>query len=143
MDAPDDERGMGAMPKAAQQEHRAEIDVCARVRPAIAAERNIEIIAKPGRQADVPAPPELGDRKLRIGNSEVAREAHADRDRKSDRHVRVAHEVEIDLQRVSADTEPRLGKAWLYRLVENGFGDARGLVGNQDFLRQPDDEDAD
>ena len=90
----------------------------------------------------MPAAPELGDRARPIGQIEIARERKAEREAKPDRHVRVAGEIEIDLDRVGRKPEPGFGEARQRRLVEHGFGKARDLVGDQHLLRKTDDEDA-
>ena len=58
--SPDDEVPGGSVPEAAE-EHRDQRG-CTRVRlgpAAIAAERDVEVVAQPGGQRDVPAPPEV------------------------------------------------------------------------------------
>ena len=142
MDAPDHEGPVRAMPKPADEKDETEIAVSLGCGAAIAAERDVEIVAQPLRQADVPAAPELGDRARPIGQTEIARERKAERDAKPDRHVRVAGEIEIDLDRVGRKPEPGFGEARQHRLVEHGFGQARDLVGDQHLLRKTDDEDA-
>ena len=59
--APDDEVPARAVPEAAEEEHGDQVDVAARRADAVAAERDVEVVAEPGRQRDVPAPPELLD----------------------------------------------------------------------------------
>ena len=104
--APDHEVPARAVPQAAEEEHRDQVAVHPRRRHAVAAERDVEVVAEPGRQRDVPAPPELLHRVGDVRLAEVLREAEAEHPAEPDRHVRVAGEVEVDLQRVADDPEP-------------------------------------
>ena len=77
---------------------------------AVAAERDVEVVAQEARQRHVPAPPEVADRHGAVGRVEVERQPQAEHQREADRHVGVAGEVEIDLQRVGAGGDPGLGR---------------------------------
>src|SRR5690606_16779364 len=59
--SPDDERPGGAVPQAAEQHGDEQVQVGAGRPTAVAAERDVEVVAQPRRQTDVPAAPELGD----------------------------------------------------------------------------------
>ena len=83
----------------------------ARVAGAVAAEGNIDVIAQEAGQGDVPAPPELADRGGAVGGGEVQRQGEAEHEGEADRHVRIAGEVEVDLQCVGARGSPGLGQA--------------------------------
>ena len=72
--APGDERPAGAVPHPAQQEHDEQIDVGARGPASAAAEWDEKIVAKPRRQRDVPAPPEVSDRIGGVRQAEVLRQ---------------------------------------------------------------------
>ena len=71
-----------------------------------AAERDEEVVAEPRRQGHVPAPPEVGDVLRLEGRVEVLREAEPEQPGEADRHVRVAREVEVELQRVADRRRP-------------------------------------
>ncbi len=68
---------------------------------AVAAERDVEVVAQPARQRHVPAPPEVLERHRGIRRVEVLRELEAEQQRDADRDVRVAAEVGEDLNRVA------------------------------------------
>ena len=106
--APDDEVPAGAVPEAAEEEHRDEVAVGLPRRHAVAAERHVEVVAEPRRQRHVPAAPELLDGVGDVRPAEVLRKAEAEHAPEADRHVGVAGEIEIDLQRVADDAEPRV-----------------------------------
>src|SRR5437762_9930950 len=54
----------------------------------------------------VPTPPEIGDRLGDVGVVEVLWKGEAQQERQADRHVRIAAEIEIDLQRIGPDAQP-------------------------------------
>src|SRR3954469_17313148 len=65
--APQYEIPAGAVPQPGGEEADPEIDVGARLTAAVAAKGYIEIVADPGGERDVPAPPEIRDRLGDIG----------------------------------------------------------------------------
>src|SRR6185437_8675889 len=95
-----------AMPEPAQEEHGEQIEPCARLTLAIAAERDIQIIPKPRRQRQVPAVPEFLDRRSDVWVIEVLEELETQHPAKADGHVGVTGEVEVDLQRITNDAYP-------------------------------------
>src|SRR5215831_16466026 len=56
---PDYECPRGAMPQAADQHGRHDVDIAAADRPAIATQRNVNVVTQKTRQGDVPAAPEI------------------------------------------------------------------------------------
>src|SRR5262245_27958245 len=70
-EAPDHEVPTGAVPQAAQKKHDHEIAIRSRRRAAVAAERYVEVVAEPGRQRNVPAPPEVLHRFGNVGPPEI------------------------------------------------------------------------
>ena len=75
---PAGERPACAMPEPAQEEDSHQIGIIPNRRATIAPQRNIEVIAKPGRERDVPASPEFGDRAGRVGIVEIFKEIDAE-----------------------------------------------------------------
>ena len=57
--APEHEGPGRPVPQPAEQHREQEVHVGARLPPAVSAERDVEVVAQPGREADVPALPEL------------------------------------------------------------------------------------
>ena len=78
-----------------------QVDVGAPRAAAVAAERDVEVVAQPRRQADVPAPPELLEVRAAIRRAEVLGQREAEHLRRADRDVGVRREVEVDLERVA------------------------------------------
>ena len=89
----------------------------------------------------MPAPPELGDRHRRVRPREVLREAEAEHPAEPDRHVRVAGEVEEQLERVTDRAEPRGGECHLVRRHREARLDHRAQrVRDDRLLAQPERE---
>ena len=86
-----------AVPQPADRHRQEQIGVGADVAVAIPAQRDVEIVAQPGRQADVPAPPEILDRHRQIRVAEILGVLEAEHAPEADRHRAVAGEVEEDL----------------------------------------------
>ena len=124
---PHHERPRRAVPQAADQ-HR-EHEVAVRVPPtaAVAAERDVEVVAQPARQRHVPAPPEVLQAQGDVRRVEVRREADAEEQRDADGDVGVAAEVGVDLERVAVDGEEDLERAVVAGrgedLVHDGAGE--------------------
>ena len=127
--APQDEIPRGTVPQPAQQHRRHQIDVAPRLAVPVAAERDIDVLAQEPAQRDVPAAPEVGDVRGLVGTGEVQREPHVHHARQADRHVGIAGEIEVDLQRIGRRRIPRLDEA--QRRTVRGGGEAHvGEVAN-------------
>ena len=138
--APDHEGPVGAVPEPAQDHHRHQVDVGADGPAAVPAERDVEIVAQPVRQRDVPASPELGDGPADIGEAEVLQEVEAHHLPQADRHVRVAGEVEVELEHVRDRPRPGERHPHLAAVAEGQVGQGRDRVRQQHLLAQPDQE---
>ena len=122
--APDDERPGRAVPEAGQQEDDEQVAVGRGAAAPVAAERDVDVVAEPARERHVPAPPEVGDRlRAEYGPVEVLGKPEAEHPAEADRHVGVAGEVEVDLQRVGERAEPRR------RRGQSGRASAKAGVG--------------
>lgn len=142
--APDHEGPGGAVPEAAQQHREEQVQVAPGRPLAVAAQRHVEIVAQEVRQRDVPAPPEFDDVGRLVGRAEIQRKLHAQAQRQADRHVRIAREVEIDLQRVGERAEPcgvERGLDALVHAVEHHVGVLAHRVGDQQLLGEAEGED--
>lgn len=133
--APAQECPRRAMPQSGGREHDQQVAVGRERAAAVAAEREIEIVAEPGAEGHVPAAPELGDRAAGIGPEKILGEADAEHPRQADRHVRIAGEVEIDLQGIGDGADPGAEEVLFARgQTEHRIGDRRDIVGDDDLL---------
>src|SRR5690606_27516404 len=69
--APGDEGPGGAVPEAAQEHGGHEVELGAHRALAVAAQGDVEVVAEPGGEADVPAAPELAGVARGVGHGEV------------------------------------------------------------------------
>src|SRR5439155_12657302 len=104
---------------------------------AVTAERNVEVVAQPRRQRDVPARPELGERLREVRPVEVHSQVVAQEPRAPERNVRVAREVTVDLERVEVDRNEQRGTVVQRRVDEVGVHDGGQRVGYDDLLEVP------
>ena len=135
--APDDERPTRTVPQAAEQHRCHQREVGTRLAMAIAAQRNVEVIAQPRRQGDVPAPPEIREADRRIGETEVVWHRETQAHRRADRGGGITSEVAEDLPAESERTEPRIQRARDLVAVVDRLGRLREeTVGEHDLLEQ-------
>ncbi len=135
--APDDERPAGAVPEAADQHRQHQVAVRDHLALAVAAERDVEVVAQPARQRHVPAAPEVLQRDRGVGRVEVLRELEAEQEREPDRDVRVAGEVGVDLDGVGVDPDQDLERRVLPGRAEHLVDDVRReVVRDHDLLEE-------
>ena len=138
--APRDESPGRAVPEAAEQHGDHQIDIAQHAAAAVAAERDVEIVAQELRQRHVPAPPEIDDASRLVGRIEIQRQEDAEHQRHADRHVGIAGEIEIELERVGQRADPGLIEG--RRSWAEGERDQRlDAVGQAGLLEQADGED--
>ena len=106
--APQYVRPRGAVPEAGQAPDHEHVEQQPpdRLDPA-AAEREVQVIAKPRAQRDVPPAPELRDRLGDEREVEVLQKVEAEHPAEADRHVRIAAEVVVHLHQIGARSDPR------------------------------------
>src|ERR1022692_2847642 len=85
------------MPQAAQQHRQQQIAIGIKFPVTIAAERDIEIIAKPGTQTDVPTPPEILNAISQIRLAEIHNEMKSHQLGTPARDAAVPAEIAINL----------------------------------------------
>ena len=136
-----DHKGPGrTVPEPAEQHGDRQIDITQQRAVAVAAERNVEIVAQELRQRHVPAPPEIDDRGRLVGRVEIQRQEDAEHQRYPDRHVGIAGEIEIELERIGQRADPGLIEGRRGR--PEGDRDQRlDAVGEAGLLEQADRKD--
>lgn len=135
--APQKEVLRGAVPDARQAPHDHGVQHEARRAHAVAAERDVHVVAEEAAERHVPAAPKLRGRLRRVGVVEVARVLEAHHLAKADSHVRVAGEVEVNLEGVGGHAREAADKADLGRLAgQQRVGQHAGGVGEQHLLAQ-------
>src|SRR5690606_27377317 len=102
--APEHEIPSRTMPESAQQHGQHDVSRRGQCAAAIATERNIEIVAQPRGQADMPASPEILETHRRIRIAEIVRDGEAEAARGTDGATGISGEVAEDLP---AETEHR------------------------------------
>ena len=138
--APKQEVPARAVPEAANQHDRRKVDVCADAALAVAAEGNIQVIAEPGGERQVPPPPEFCDGLRAVRRIEVLCEHESEHQAETDRHVRVTAEVEVNLERIRDRAVPGIETAQVAR-IERGVRDLAAGVCQQNLLRHAEHEE--
>ena len=100
-----------------------------------AAERDVDVVAEPGGERDVPAAPEILRPARQVRVVEVDHQLEAEPSRRAARDVAVGREVRVDLDREGEDARPQdLEGRRLER--EDLVGDQADVVGNHQLLEE-------
>ena len=141
--APHDKGPVRAMPQAAQQHGQEQVAVALESAVAVAAQRDIQIVAQEARQRDVPAAPEVDDRGGFVGRIEIDRQDNAKHVGQAIGHVGIGRKIEIQLEGVGQRPGPGFEHAQvLVMLVEHGADKARHAIGKDDLLEQADGKES-
>ena len=137
--APEDEVPACPVPETGEEPHDRQRERRARASAAAAAERNVEIVAEPRAERDVPAAVELAHRAGSVGEVKVARHGQPQHLPKAHRHERIPGKIEVELQAVARRAEPRerRRKIAVADALERG-PQRRELVGQQHLEAKPD-----
>src|SRR5262245_4555847 len=106
--APDHKVPGCAVPEPADHHCDNKVRVSAGKATLVSAYRNVKIFAQPRGKRDVPAAPEISDRLREIGRIKIFCENESEHQAEPDRHVGVAAEIEINLERIRERSEPRV-----------------------------------
>ena len=128
------------MPQATQYESGHEVQVDPRRGATIAAQGDIEIIPQVAAERHVPPAPEILDVQRLVGRIEIDRQPDVEQERRPDRHVAIAAEIEIELERVGETGRPGAEKIERFPTLEARVCPYREGVGNDHFLEQADAE---
>ena len=96
--APNDKGERGAVPEAADEEDDYNIQRPTREFHAVAAEGDIDIVAEPRGEGDVPAAPEISNGAGGVGAIEVEREVVAQHARAADGDIGISAKITINLK---------------------------------------------
>src|SRR5437667_9912982 len=130
-------RPVRAMPETSQDHRNQKVASGFPFAAGAASRRNVQVIAEPGAQADVPAPPKLLKAMRQIGLSEVDHEMEAQQLSAAARNIAVAAEVAIDLpgKRVGSDqNNPEIRRTEL--ATKGCVGEKSAVVRDHTFAHQ-------
>ena len=95
------------MPQSADKHDGHEVHVSSQCAFAISAQRHVDVVAQEARQRHVPAAPEVDDVRGPVRRIEICGKLDAEHAGQPDRHLGIAGEIEIDLERVGEHAGPR------------------------------------
>ena len=95
-----------SVPQAAEQHGQHEISIGQEHASPIATQGDVEIIAQPGGQTNVPAAPEVGRIDGQVGLGEVERQFEPQEQRHPPAHVGIPRKVEVDLEAIAIHRDP-------------------------------------
>ena len=132
--APDDEHARGPMPYACDEHGGKVVEVGAQLSTAVAPQRDIDVVAKPGGEGDVPAVPKLREARGLVGEAEVVLQAETHQGGQSDRQVAIAREVAEDLHGESDHAHEALEARVVGGRVEDPVVVLGNVVGDDHLL---------
>lgn len=139
--APENEVEGSSMPKTAEKHGHEEVEVLTELAVTVAAKGDVEVVLEPRGEADVPAPPELGNRGRLVGAVEVFGKLESEQEGDADGHVGVARKVAVYLEGVTIDGKEVLESAVEVGLVEDALNEVDGdIVADDGFLEESCDD---
>ncbi len=132
--APDDVRPVGAVPQAADQKGEEQVERPARLGHPVASQRDVHVVAEPGGQGDVPAPPEFRDGTGEVGMVEVFHQLHTHHLRRPKCDIGIAGEVAVDLDREGQGRQHQRRTIIVCGVAINRVHEADHTVCNDNFL---------
>lgn len=107
------------MPEAAHREDNHRVEHPSGFAATVATEREINIVAKPSRERDMPSAPEVGYGLCEIRSDEVGWQINAKESSATYRHQRVAGKVGINLNGVEHTSQEQCGAIMLHDIGIN------------------------
>ena len=94
------------MPQSGKHPHHHDISHMLSLTHPISSKRDIDIIAEPCAQRNVPSSPEFRDTFRHIGIKKVLFKFKTEHLPKTDRHIRISAEIKVDLERICRTSKP-------------------------------------
>src|SRR5258708_19386912 len=135
--APEDEGPGRTMPYAAQQEDDHHVSQAERQTASVSAQREVEVVAEPRGQRDVPATPELGQAARKVGLAEIGHQVDAQHARATDCDVRVTREIAVDLDGEQKTRDQQIRTREIPRMRIHRLNRPGDDVGYAHLLEQP------
>src|ERR1700677_2845997 len=125
------------MPQAADGKRNQHIEVVSRQSHTVTAQWDVDIIAEPGGERDVPPVPEFSDRSAEVRLPEVNPQVIAHHPRQSKRHVGVAGEIAINLKSKQRGGEHECRPVVLAWSPIDKLHEIGDIVSDHDLLKEP------
>src|SRR3981081_3179114 len=123
------------MPQTAEEHDDHEINRGTRPPHAIAAERNVKVVAQKCGERYVPAPPEIGKANRGVGKTEIILEMKAKTESSADGANGIAREIEEDLAGEGDDAHPGIERDQRTGITKDAVGrTGQHGIGQHDFF---------
>lgn len=136
VETPKEESPVGAMPKTADEKDDEGVAEDFALRDTATAEGDIDIVAEPGGEGDVPTAPEFGDVATEIGYVEIATQLKTKEFGTAYGTIAIAREIAVDLDSKEEGSQPKRGGAGLSEIVPNRVDIPTTTVGDDHFLEE-------
>ena len=127
---------ISAVPKATDEEHDERVAQLLCTRATTAAEWEINIIAKPRHQRDVPTLPKVTDIARKVRVTEVLHQADAEKATRTDCYIAITREVAVDLKGKEKSAHQQVYPTGLCIIREDGINANGALIGYDDLFEE-------
>ena len=128
------------MPQTCQCPDSQQIEDLTSLAAAVAAERDVDIIAEEAAERHMPAAPELRDGRGYVRQVKVLAVAEAEDAAKANGHIGIAGEIEIDLEHEHQRSEPCADERAVSTAGAQRRNDLARIIGKQDLLGKANDK---
>lgn len=133
---PHDKCPICAVPKSANREDNQRVANRFGFAFARAAKRNIQVIAKPRVERNMPAPPKLRNVARKIREAKIRADFDAEKFRTPDCHVRIAGKIAVNLNRIKHGDDEQRAPAERRVIAPNRVHRFRAIVGDDHFFEK-------
>ncbi len=137
---PTNERPIGSVPQAREEENNHRIGDGARFAATASAERDIDIIDEPGIETDMPTAPEFAHIPAEIREKEIITEAESEEFGRAERHIAIAGEVAINLDGIEDGRKEQCAGRIGRIIAPNGIDIHGAVIRNDYFFEQSPEE---
>ncbi len=134
--SPSNERPVRPVPKSADEENNQSVAHNLPLAAPAAAERDVDVVAKPGGERNMPSAPELCHIAREIREGEVSHQPKAEQPCRPDCNIGVSREVSVDLEGEQNATHKQRNAALVRVIAPNLIHDGGAVVGNDHFLEK-------
>jgi hypothetical protein len=125
------------MPQPAQEHGNHQVSGGAPFSTPVAAKRNVKVVAEPGGQRDVPAPPKVRWRDGEVRQLEINHEPEAHEVSQTPGNIRIAGKIAINLESKSEQPNDHLKACGCRTLSENLICKQSTVIRHENFLEKP------
>jgi len=134
--SPNEKRPVRAVPKPANRKNYQRVADCLRLAFVRASERNVEIIAKPRVERNMPTTPKFRDISRKIRERKIRRKTDSEKLCAANRHVGIARKIAVNLYRIKHGNDGERASVKRFKIAPNKVHRASAIVGDDHFFEK-------